>query len=183
MAGRRWLPFEERFWGRVQKTDGCWLWTGNKMRRGYGITYNAGIYEGGKREPAHRISYRLAYGDFPKNLLVCHHCDNPPCVKPDHLFLGTHKDNFLDAKNKNRVPTGVRHWTSVKPELIKRGFKSPERALSGSTNPNSRLTEKDVSRIRFLRSKGSKYADLAKAFNVKQDTIEGICLRRSWKHI
>lgn len=183
MAGRRWAPFEERFWARVQKSDGCWIWTGNRTYQGYGSTYNAGYYEG-KREGAHRIAYRLTYGDFPKELLVCHHCDNPPCVRPDHLFLGSNKDNLLDAKNKGRLPKGEKHWRYLRSELTKRGYKRPGMDwIRGSRNHNSKLTESDVRIIRSLRKAGSRCVDLAKAFGIKSCTVESICSLKSWKHV
>jgi len=183
MAGRKWPPFEERFWARVQKSDGCWIWTGNKTPQGYGSTYNAGYYEG-RREHAHRISYRMAYGDFPREMLVCHKCDNPPCVRPDHLFLGTANDNQQDAKNKNRLPTGDRHWSHRRPDLVPKGHKRPYAIWSrGSKNPQSKLTEQDILYIRELAHLKVKYRTIAKAFNVSDDSVEKIIHRKSWKHI
>ena len=90
---------EERFWKRVQKTETCWLWTGAKNKKGYGTFYIS------KYEPigAHRFSYLLAEGKSPEELFVCHKCDNPSCVRPDHLFLGTNTDNMRDAKKKGRL--------------------------------------------------------------------------------
>lgn len=90
-------PIEKRFWRKVQKSDGCWEWQGSKNAQGYGV-----ITEGGKIIKAHRVSYRLHYGDIPDGLFVCHHCDNPCCVRPDHLFTGTALDNALDMRNKGR---------------------------------------------------------------------------------
>lgn len=94
------LPIEDRFWSKVNKTDGCWVWTG-ATARGYGI-----ILHDGHMWRAPRLSYLWAYGDLPDGLLVCHACDNPACVRPDHLFLGTQQDNVDDkmAKGRWRVP-------------------------------------------------------------------------------
>jgi hypothetical protein len=98
--------FAERFWARVDKSgepDTCWPWTGAKSGE-YGAL--AVLDENGawRRRPAHRVSYELVNGAIPNGMLVCHRCDNPPCVRPDHLFLGTHKDNSDDkvAKGRNR---------------------------------------------------------------------------------
>jgi hypothetical protein len=87
-----------RFWARVQKSEeGCWEWTGTIEKNGYGS-----IYVGGKTERAHRISYTLAIGQIPTGRLVCHHCDNRRCVRPDHLYAGTHGTNITDAYRRGR---------------------------------------------------------------------------------
>mgnify|MGYP002136427592 CR=1 FL=1 len=96
---RKTTPPEVRFWAKVQKTDGCWEWAGTKLPSGYGQLERA---DGGKRMYAHRFSYLIHYGDFDRSLYVLHRCDNPSCVKPDHLFLGTARDNLLDASSKGR---------------------------------------------------------------------------------
>lgn len=95
-------PLEKRFWDKVQQTDNCWLWIGHKNINGYGVFWCGGK-KGGKRKLAHRLSYELAYGKFDEKLYVCHKCDNPPCVNPNHLFVGTQKDNMEDCSNKNRT--------------------------------------------------------------------------------
>jgi hypothetical protein len=101
----------QRFWDKVQKTEGCWLWTGSKYNKGYG-SFN--------RTRAHRFSYELHYGPIPVDLFVCHHCDNPPCVNPSHLFLGTALDNTQDELFKERHPKQTpcdykgKHYHSLK---------------------------------------------------------------------
>ena len=89
---------KELFWELVNKSDGCWLWTGSKDRAGYGeFPYQ------GKNWRAHRLSYVFANGLIADDVLVCHKCDNPPCVRPSHLFLGAHSDNSQDAMLKGRM--------------------------------------------------------------------------------
>ena len=101
-------PLSERFWSKVNKNGTipphcpnigeCWLWTGHIIVGGYGrLSVGHGI-----QEFAHRLSYMLHYGNIPNGCFVCHRCDNPPCVRPDHLFIGTHTDNMRDMIAKGR---------------------------------------------------------------------------------
>lgn len=98
------MTLADRFWLKVQKGSGCWLWTGGKHGRGYG-----GLHCGGKvfRKylQAHRVSWELHHGPIPDGLWVLHKCDNPICVNPDHLFLGTRQDNMGDCAAKGRIKT------------------------------------------------------------------------------
>ncbi len=88
----------DRFWNKVNKTDTCWLWTASKFKnKGYGqFGFN------GKNTQAHRVAWTITYGEIPKGMYVCHSCDNQSCVRPEHLFLGTPKDNVQDCINKKR---------------------------------------------------------------------------------
>lgn len=87
---------EERFWARVEKSDGCWEWQGHRNAGGYGI------YRYRQTDKAHRASWMIHNGEIVDDLHVLHRCDNPPCVRPDHLFLGTHLDNVADRVAKDR---------------------------------------------------------------------------------
>jgi hypothetical protein len=111
---------EERFWSYVDKSDGCWLWTGTKQPNGYGR-----LCAGGKKLLAHRLSYEINVGPIPGGLLVLHTCDVKLCVRPDHLYAGTRSQNSHDAINRGlHIPLrGVKHW-------------------------NARLTEEQVQEIR-----------------------------------
>jgi hypothetical protein len=119
---------------------------------------------------AHRFAYELAYGAIPPGLWALHHCDNPPCVRPDHLFLGTQSDNMLDAIHKGRRP-------AVPPG-------PPGGPLRGEHIRSSRLTAPGVRAIRERYAVGGVTQDaLAAEYGVTQATISHIVLRKSWRHI
>ncbi len=93
------LKVEDRFWALVEKTDYCWEWKGYREDGRYGhfaVTPK-------DKQGAHRVAYQIKHGAIPKGMEVCHTCDNPGCVRPDHLFLGTHQDNMDDMKAKDRA--------------------------------------------------------------------------------
>lgn len=85
------------FWTKVRRTDGCWEWTGQKHMRGYGLQAVHHV-----KRYTHRISWELTNGPIPAGMVVMHRCDNPPCVRPDHLVLGTKRDNTQDMLRKGR---------------------------------------------------------------------------------
>lgn len=149
---------ETKFWKRVIKTDGCWLWTGAITTFGYGHIH-LGM---GKFRDAHRVSWGLHNGDVPEGLSVLHHCDNPPCTRPDHLFVGTQADNVEDMDRKGRrvnaQPIGEKHW-------------------------KSRVTENDILTMRHLRSAGVPISKLAEQFKMSYRNAWVIVTRRGWRHI
>lgn len=102
-------PLVERFWAKVAKSeDGCWLWMSGLDREGYGHIYRQVACRVSKGILAHRFSYELAFGSIPDGMDVLHRCDVPACVRPDHLWLGTHQDNMTDMVRKGRSPRGER---------------------------------------------------------------------------
>ena len=146
-----------RFESKVDKTSECWLWTGAKNARGYG-RLGRGAPDVGV-EYAHRAAWELRNGPVPNGLFVCHRCDNPSCVNPDHLFLGTHDANMADMVHKCRQSRGRRH---------------------GKT----KLTASDVGLIRLAsETLDVSQATIAKAFGVTQGAVNGIVTGRSWGHV
>ena len=112
ITGRPLTPASIRFWKRVDKSSDCWIWTGFIDKDGYGTFRNDPKSHGGR---AHRFSYELVYGKIPEGYEVCHYCDNPSCVNPSHLWLGTRLTNEQDKTRKGRRPIGNREeWNRKK---------------------------------------------------------------------
>ncbi len=154
---------KQKFYSKLLKNSitGCWNWQGNLNGSGYGrITVD------GKRHAAHRFSWILNIGNIPEELCVLHKCDNRLCVNPDHLFLGTKKDNSIDCYNKGRSKCN-----------------SNLKKIIGIQNGSARITENDVSRIRHLYSEGVSQTEIAKQFSVARATIWRIINRHIWKHV
>jgi hypothetical protein len=179
------LSAPDRFWMKVQKTHTCWLWLGAKDERGYGRfapTSNKAI-------GAHCFSYILNVGPIPaEKPWILHHCDNPSCVRPDHLFSGTAADNALDCKTKGRNTAGSRHPWHLRPELVRRGDnhpwrKRPELVRRGIANHAARLTDALVQYARSQVAAGRSQRSVALELGVNPMTISRAIRGTSWSHI
>ncbi|KKL79550.1 hypothetical protein LCGC14_2013720 [marine sediment metagenome] len=180
------------FWEHVEKTSTCWLWTGHIKSNGYG---------GYGPETVHRKVYKELVGEIPKGMLVCHHCDVKSCVRPNHLFLGTHKDNTQDAVKKGRMasglrngaythpekrPHGKRHGRYTKPERTARGDRHgrsvcPEKSARGERVNTAKITWEDAKLIRILAKQGERGSEIAKKFGLCYSTVRRIVTGQYWK--
>lgn len=149
----------ERFWDQVdiKSIEECWTWMGYKNKKGYGrfgiTSYNKYL--------SHRYCWTICCGDIPLGLFVLHKCDNPSCVNPMHLFLGTNSDNMIDCSNKDR---------SNKPR--------------GENNPSHKLKTIDIINIRKQYISGEySQRQLAKMYNIHQTTIGDIVRQELWQHV
>ncbi len=142
----------EWFWPKVRKTDGCWTWTACLDADGYGVVR----FE--KVSLAHRVSYRLCCGEIPKGMNVLHHCDNPPCVNPKHLYVGTQKDNSRDKESRGRGnhPFGEDVW-------------------------NASLTVNKVFQIRTLSFQGFSKSAISRKMRVGRSAVQRVLLGRTWR--
>lgn len=147
----------------MRNADGCWLWTGTKNEHGYGLMFS------GTRNAAplkaHRVSYELHVGPISDGLWVLHRCDNPPCTRPDHLFLGTQQDNTDDMMAKGRYV----------------GFKNKDHR--GSRSPRSKLTEPVVADVLRRLAAGEQGSVIAADLGVSKSTISLIGKRKTWRHV
>lgn len=164
-------PLAERWARFVRKTDTCWLWTG-PLTKGYGSIGRGG--REGASAYAHRVAWELFRGEIPPGLFVCHHCDVPACVNPDHLFLGTALDNKRDEIRKGRQA----------PPEVKRHL--------GVENGRAKLSENDVRELRAAFAnlpRGKRYvrrgslAALAKRYGLVPDAVREIGAGRRWSHL
>lgn len=179
----------ERFWRHVRKTEGCWLWIGATRNSGYGQFWEPQSNRpDAKNWTPHRFSWVLHFGQIQAGKCVLHHCDVKLCVRPDHLFLGTHTDNMADCKAKGRNARGDTHYSRTKPWAVARGDRHssrthPERMARGENNGNAKLTAGQVLEIRHRRSNGETLMTIADRFCVPFQHIGAICQRKVWQHI
>jgi hypothetical protein len=150
------LPItQERIEAKVLRIPeaGCWVWMGSSQVRGYGE-----IISNNRKHLAHRASYEAFVGPIPKGMYVCHACDNVACVNPNHLFLGTQKQNLQDMVNKGRST-----W--------------------GEKNPQAKLTEQQVKEIKQGFAEGKTDMELAKQFNMSRQGINSIRKGKLWSYV
>jgi hypothetical protein len=143
-----------RFWAVVIKTETCWLYVGNLHEKGYGK-----FYYHGHQEFAHRVSWEWEYGPIPEGLLVCHDCDVPNCVRPDHLWLGTNQENVIDCVRKGR-------WD-------KRGLR----------NSQAQLNEEIVREIRLLAAQGVRQCEIGRQIGIPRGHVHAVVKRKLWAHV
>lgn len=141
----------EKFWEKVDKSGDCWNWLGHIDKCGYGKFWNY---------LAHRFSWVDSFGEIPDGMYVCHKCDNPRCVNPDHLFLGTQKDNMDDMVKKGR-----------------------HKYVKGEESHKSKLNKNDIYVIRSLVSQGYTHLEISKKFRVSISAIAHIVHGRSWSWV
>lgn len=148
----------EKFWKHVKidSMTGCWQWTGGKNEFGYGI-----FCTDKRRIRTHRYCWELFKEPIPKGMCICHHCDNPSCINPDHMFIGTQAENMADMRKKHRGSTKPR---------------------PGTENPAAKLSEQQV-RIIFSMNGTVRAEEVAQVFNVKKTSVYNIWSRITWKHL
>lgn len=147
--------FISRFEQKFDKTEGCWTWKASKAGQGYG---QIKLPKQRRQAYAHRVAYEIYKGPIPAGQYVCHACDNPECVNPDHLFLGSSHDNHADMKEKGRHTYGEKSATR-------------------------KLTENQVLQIRSCLAAGMTQMQIARAFGVQQMTISRINTGKRWAHV
>lgn len=150
---KRCLPVEPRFWAQVDRSSECWLWTGHVNTYGYGNLRVAGNWV-----LTHRLSYEWVHGPIPAGMHVCHRCDTPRCVNPDHLFLGTPSDNIDDMVRKGRQNYGERH-------------------------PQAKLIPEEVLAIRAAGHGRREREVLAARFGVTWQHVANVQLGKCWRHL
>ena len=167
---------EARFWSKVEKTDGCWLWRAGLDEDGYGkfaITLPRGSRPKQRHVRAHHYAYELAHAPLPASTLLMHTCDTPACVRPEHLRIGTQRENIADRDAKGRAPRGLRNGAYTRPERVRRGAR----------HGNAKLTDADVIEMRRLARDGERSGALAARFGVDRSRVQAIVSGRAWRHL
>jgi hypothetical protein len=160
-----------RFWSKVERKgpNECWLWKAGRFKRGYGLFY---LHR--KLQKAHRASFQIHHGEIPPGKCVCHTCDNPLCVNPAHLWIGSVAENNKDRSIKGRSATGDRSGARTHIHLVPRG----ERAA------HAKVTASDVIEIRRRYNEGGvSQKSLGDEFGITQSVVSKIILRENWRHI
>jgi len=161
-------PIMVRFFEKVNKTTHCWIWTGLTNKKGYG---RFGVSRDRGMVLSHRFAWELLQGSIPDGMCVLHKCDNPPCVCPEHLFLGTRIDNNKDMEKKGRA--NYIAWKFMKPEHRARG----ERIAKTMTEESVRCLRREYA------GGGTSFVKLGKKFGIGKTTVENIVRRKKWAHV
>jgi HNH endonuclease len=180
-----------RFWTRVDKNGPlmlgmntrCWVWTGARNWRGYGLGSVMSRVSGRPRsiqKIASRISWEIANGPIPLKLHVLHDCDNPPCVNPDHLYVGTPKNNARDRWTRKNARFGNPDLQMYKRKLSPASGSGQRR---GEHHHGAHLTERQVREIRARAAAGESLAGIAKKYPITLPTVYQIVQRRTWRHV
>ena len=173
---RRWPLFSRRvrlmatapdFWTMVTcgSASECWPWKRAVFHMGHGA-----VHFEGKQDRAHRVAWRLTNGPIPDGLCVLHHCDNPPCCNPSHLFLGTKTDNSRDRDRKGRQARGLRSGR----------YTQPHRTARGERNGRAKIKEFDVVSIRQMRKDGATLSSIAAKFGISTSQAHRTANGKSW---
>lgn len=167
---------QSRFLSHVDASDeGCWIWMAYCDGDGYGVTSDTSGEGKGRTVQAHQRAYELFVGEIPNGLCVCHRCDTPACVNPNHLFLGTQQDNQQDKIAKGRQAKGDSAGVRLHPDSY---------SLLGENNNAAKLTESQVREIRLKHQAGlAGYKRLAKEDGVTPSVTRDVIKRVTWKHI
>jgi hypothetical protein len=173
LAGRYIVDALLSFWALEEKVrvgqGECIEWTASLGGGGYGhLCYQDGMLL------VHRLAWQALHGPIPAGMLVCHHCDNPRCVNPDHLFLGTHQDNMDDCGRKGRRrPSAGSGWRLLR----------PEQRLRGERIARAKLTPEKVKEIRRRYAAGETLSSLGREFGLSHQGIRSVVLRKTWGHV
>lgn len=155
LEARKSIPLYDKLFSQLKLVGDCWEWQGYLMANGYGV-----IVDVRAKKLVHRAMYEIIHGPIPDGLFCCHRCDNPKCCRPEHLFLGTHRENMddMDSKGRRRAPKGVQH-------------------------PRAKVSDDDVLLMRQMYSEGVMIVDIAKRFPVVPCTVSAIVNHKTWRHL
>jgi hypothetical protein len=168
----------QRFEIKIDRSGDCHLWTARRDSDGYGRFRPDGANT--SEVPAHRVAFVLGGGTIPDGMQVLHTCDNPPCVRYDHLFIGTNADNMADRNRKGRARAG----THKRARGLRNGRHThPERTARGEDNGWARWTPSEVRAIRAAFAAGESQGSIARRLGASQSGISAIVRRVTWAHI
>lgn len=154
----------------------CEPWSKGRNAKGYGVA-NRKIAGRWKHILAHRLAWEMANGPIPVGKEVCHHCDNPPCVRLDHLFIGTHRENMQDSARKGR------NGTHTHPESNPLRAGRPVRRVRGDEHGMAILADTDIPMVRGLLLEGRSKSVIARLYGVSRSTVSMIARGRTWRHV